>query len=615
MAQATYSPDMNCTAVLAQTLVSFSKASADGCMIGLVLGISILTLWWVFFACYNASSFCGGMAWLRLLSCGMCSVPEKSRHQQATSEHVRKLCVLMRAERIRVCCQVAGWLLPPFMVAEFSIQLPLVNGLGGDDRIASMYSILFESTKLDRLLCGFIVLYLASGKKTNPRTADILFCFLFLFMGLHNTLVSNDMNYIWLYTTTVQLQFCIAIALCNPRALIIPNLINFLWGMMVIWSTPALRINGLWYSVGAVFTFGFMQGGAMQTETWLMAEARSKVREHVKDEAASSLLSVICDAVVHLRENFVLREPCPKLTDGLLRGATGQGKDPERPRFISFLVPSDINRFKSFVRQKSNRPGEAAACHVHLVERGGAHVPVQIYHTALPDVDGHMYHLIGIREESFHDFPGSSRKSVAPVQPVEPPTGSSIIQAPKRAPLATDEVSSATPSSSTSAISSQSGFHGQDRRSRMRLTLAFDPPHQVQTVSKSVFRHFNIPPLARPGTVFGDWLADPAPFAEWLRHGTAEVLATGEGRGALFGPTLVCPCRDEQQAEPKLMLLSVKILPPGAARPGITIDLLRPRRVGGDDSESEVGYLVPGEKLPVRPPQKSRKGRPNPSHV
>lgn len=134
----------------------------------------------------------------------------------------------------------------------------------------------------------------------------------------------------------------------------------------------------------AVFTEWHMHRDAQAT----VAAASSACSE----AAVKKMLSILCDAVVHLDEHLMLIPPCPKLDALLLRvnETVGAGA-----HFPSLLLDVDADRFMECVHAGD---GLGQSLYVHLRDSCGALVDAQLFHHCFADVAGSMRHIIGVIE-------------------------------------------------------------------------------------------------------------------------------------------------------------------------------------------------------------------------
>ena len=133
----------------------------------------------------------------------------------------------------------------------------------------------------------------------------------------------------------------------------------------------------------------------------LIAEALTRSQARAQLTAMSSrqsentvhdLLNLICDAVVFLDARLNIDTPSPKL-DGLLLRRTDPGELCGTP-FAKYVLESDAQRFLDFVQEDTSQ-----SLHLNMRDMGGAHLRVQLFHTAFEDVFQQTHHVLGVREE------------------------------------------------------------------------------------------------------------------------------------------------------------------------------------------------------------------------
>lgn len=122
--------------------------------------------------------------------------------------------------------------------------------------------------------------------------------------------------------------------------------------------------------------------------------------------AMSSVLSQLCDAVVHLNSELQITQPSPKLA-ALLNHSTIRE---ERCDFLNLVAGRDKVRFKSSMQSNSTeecleeRIGQPQEMlHVHLRDAFGIVVPCQIFHTRFHDLGGLDCYVLGINEMGERD--------------------------------------------------------------------------------------------------------------------------------------------------------------------------------------------------------------------
>lgn len=236
-------------------------------------------------------------------------------------------------------------------------------------------------------------------------TTDLLLGIIFVLVGFHSPLVRSNFGYVSMSRSAIFVQFVVAVSLSDVRRVMLPNLVNFVFQIVVIATMPALHME-LWVHLCVVIGSTLMVWlVSNHTTQWMLSEAEALVlaKESALSQAtATSMLSIMTDAVVNLDTNLTMREPSPKLNHLLMRGSPIE--DAAVP-FTRYLDEADQEKFKDFIKQDAdpgqNRPlGQARALPVHLLDSIGNLVAVDLYHAAVLDYDGEVNHLIGISERN-----------------------------------------------------------------------------------------------------------------------------------------------------------------------------------------------------------------------
>jgi len=162
---------------------------------------------------------------------------------------------------------------------------------------------------------------------------------------------------------------------------------------------------------------------AWMFHTWTYSEARATLEAKLlaRSEATMHrLLSAMCDAVLHLGPDCIIRYPVPKLEVLLLKSRTQASL--QGTTFTDLLDGTERDRFSHFLSSASNEPprGELAdqenvACvfHSHLKDASNRKVPIQIFHGSYLNLSEQICHIIGIRED---------QDTISHVQSLEPHT-------------------------------------------------------------------------------------------------------------------------------------------------------------------------------------------------
>jgi len=158
--------------------------------------------------------------------------------------------------------------------------------------------------------------------------------------------------------------------------------------------------------------------------TWAYAEARAtlEAKNLRRSEATMHrLLSAMCDAVVHLGPDYLIRYPAPQLEVLLLKSRTRaslQGTlltdlfvdESERDRFHHFLLSSqthgpigpgqELTADHAVDSAPAVQENPACTFHSHMRDASDTKVSVQIFHGSYLDIDEQVCHVVGIREDT-----------------------------------------------------------------------------------------------------------------------------------------------------------------------------------------------------------------------
>lgn len=197
--------------------------------------------------------------------------------------------------------------------------------------------------------------------------------------------------------------------------LLLLDTLNLGWQMAMIFTNrdPHNVIHKVVLAFTA-FSFNVVLGLMTRQVLIMFARAIVETRKASQQAAASeavvkSLLSKMCDAVVHLRDDLTFKEECPRLMSMLIRSSILTGQTGHS--FLNFLCKEDIQRFADFVSESSSSADAASTIHIDLLDCMGGKVRVQVFHTCQRDpVNGATSHLLGLME----DHERSSPKQEAP---------------------------------------------------------------------------------------------------------------------------------------------------------------------------------------------------------
>jgi len=115
--------------------------------------------------------------------------------------------------------------------------------------------------------------------------------------------------------------------------------------------------------------------------------------------AASTLLSLMCDAVVELDESFCLRNHSKALAAMLLKSSDLQGLS-----FLDLMPSVDATRADEHLRTVGEAPQRAVAhaFHTRLVDSCSTKLEAEVFQVKYTQMNGEHCHLVGVREFSDH---------------------------------------------------------------------------------------------------------------------------------------------------------------------------------------------------------------------
>eukprot|EP00747_Dinoflagellata_sp_TGD_P149576 gnl/TRDRNA2_/TRDRNA2_177028_c0_seq1.p1 gnl/TRDRNA2_/TRDRNA2_177028_c0~~gnl/TRDRNA2_/TRDRNA2_177028_c0_seq1.p1 ORF type:complete len:567 (+),score=50.37 gnl/TRDRNA2_/TRDRNA2_177028_c0_seq1:56-1756(+) len=133
----------------------------------------------------------------------------------------------------------------------------------------------------------------------------------------------------------------------------------------------------------------------------LQAEMRATLQNKESSQAketVQSLLSVMCDAVVHLNTDLQICGPTPKLAALLLHNQSLDGRS-----FLGLMPATDSERFLSHVCGTEPK-NHAQSLNVQLKDSSGDFLEVRMFHASFRDlIGGQGGHVIGLSDLSAQD--------------------------------------------------------------------------------------------------------------------------------------------------------------------------------------------------------------------
>lgn len=419
----------------------------------------------------------------------------------------------------------------------------------------------------------------------------ITYSFFFLLVALPPAFASTSRQFNLTYNLSSITQIFFSQLYPDRRLTFVLNSICLAWHISIIVATPALLAQFSDIVQHMVISYSYLLAISFSTIALLEAEVVALLREREAQTAPRSLLSVMCDALVVLKEDLDLAEPSPALQAMLLRSQAFP-KSPMRRGFTAFISSSDVERFEDFIGANSMNGYSASTMHMDLVDSIGSKVPVQIFHTCVhsSDKDGPK-HLLGIVEDKDKENFSASLPPSMPLRPQVP------LASPRFKEDQAQDAESVT-SSRTSATSAR----GLSQRlacssvwQRAKVSVDPTPPHNVLKVNLAARALWEMDLSGVIGSPFTTWAEDQEVFCAWLQAGIREAWSSGASVGARFGPVSFCPpaLRADPQASIDMILI-VEIHVDGQERTSVEVELRRvqvpaARSTGGPISQASTG--------------------------
>lgn len=250
------------------------------------------------------------------------------------------------------------------------------------------------------LAAAMAVLYLGIFKHHLTKIVAGLVSSVFFLVPLTTLyLVETQSGYLLLSEIVHLSQLLTALLFPIPRLVIPLNVISVTVQAVFIYggNTPLDIAESLLVNLLVSFAYNMVLITAVRRSLFSEAQALVQVRVATCMEATvENLLNVMCDAVFSLKDNLTFKEPSPKLMALLCRASLPRSD--QMPSFFEYLAPPDVPRFKEFLAG-CTEDSQARSIHVHLLDSVGTPVPVQLFHTIVPDLDDLPNHVFGVKED------------------------------------------------------------------------------------------------------------------------------------------------------------------------------------------------------------------------
>jgi len=203
-------------------------------------------------------------------------------------------------------------------------------------------------------------------------TLDIFFAFIIARLVVREMMVPEILLHDKYYIHFIAAQRIICVlAQGNTWAAVATNITYTICNLCNFYHNFGWNQNHNLYeslALAVVLLFGWI------FQKWTYSEARAtlEAKTLARSEATMlRLLSAMCDVVVQLGSDYLIRHPCPKLEALLLKMRTHSGL--QGTSFMDLLDSSEQDRFDHFL---SSEEDVACTFHIHMRDAMGTRVPV-----------------------------------------------------------------------------------------------------------------------------------------------------------------------------------------------------------------------------------------------
>jgi hypothetical protein len=242
---------------------------------------------------------------------------------------------------------------------------------------------------------------------SNIRTVNAAFDVIMFSMAIR-LLMMEDLGFFMLLGLRTVLRGFLAVLVLNvPRALRWNVVVSAVTCFRFWHSTVRVTYDGsgsyimLCFILSEIVNVTLMMLTCVGIQRLQEASLSAQLSTEISHGAVSKVLSVLCDAVVHLGPSGEVKNSSPQLRH-LLRLHPEEGLDGS-PLADHFASELDQSRFEDFIKTPAEQESSVTALHVNFRRRAG---PVVCFHAYLPDLEGTPGHLIGLRETGV--VPGSA---------------------------------------------------------------------------------------------------------------------------------------------------------------------------------------------------------------
>eukprot|EP00747_Dinoflagellata_sp_TGD_P111680 gnl/TRDRNA2_/TRDRNA2_171272_c1_seq1.p1 gnl/TRDRNA2_/TRDRNA2_171272_c1~~gnl/TRDRNA2_/TRDRNA2_171272_c1_seq1.p1 ORF type:complete len:606 (-),score=72.80 gnl/TRDRNA2_/TRDRNA2_171272_c1_seq1:34-1851(-) len=322
-------------------------------------------------------------------------------------------------------------------------------------------------------------------------------------------------------------QLALSLLCCNIMCTIPVNLVviaMYSWKYVMLAEEDTLLVAAyLCREVGFMVATSLICYGY---EYFLEAEVRGMLSGRSSSQAQSTvlaMLSMLCDAVVHLDPELVIMNAAPQLGAMLFN----PGKNYKGTLFADLLIGDDANRFRHYI-SNALHDSHAQSINVHLRVAGGERVQVRLLHSSFQDFDDKPRYIVGICEMSDYEREGQMKMPDARLPPAQGVTPSVSHGLPRgEAPLIRSLSGSGKSwDALSSGHSDGSGSHDIATSLPSRSTKEFSFDFAVLcdafttdlNILKSTVEFALMCGMQPEGKGFLAWVADPVDFKAWVQE-------------------------------------------------------------------------------------------------
>lgn len=244
--------------------------------------------------------------------------------------------------------------------------------------------------------------FFAVPRTWTPLSSDIFYYVLCIVFGFLPALAETTESYHFMVTVARVIHLGLAAAGPSFQQFIPYNVLFLVWELWIICTASGLQPSLAENIAAACFAFFYTIGVRIGAYIVVREMAKALLKAGHTESIVRALLNVMCDVLVTLNEDLMLREDSPRLCALLLGTPSVTGRSGQR--FSSLMAPEEALRFEDFVQSAPYAEGEEAPARqlaLDLRDSTGHEVSVHVYHYCLKDpVEGRLTHFLGIVEDT-----------------------------------------------------------------------------------------------------------------------------------------------------------------------------------------------------------------------